>query len=98
MRRISSLLVNETSGWVGAAVAGMLFDERHEDLVRERAWLPQLRVGPNDNILLRYSPVKFDLVGACRRPFCVVTKQRASDAQERVFHVELFAAVGGPAP
>ena len=73
------------------AVAGMLLDERDENLVRQRAWLPELRIGADDDILFRHSPVEFDLLGMRGRALGVMAEQRAGNAQQRVFHVELVA-------
>ena len=73
------------------AVTGMLLDERDENLVCQRARLSELRIGTNDDILFRHSPVELDLLGVSRRPLGVVAEQRAGDAQQRVLHVEFVA-------
>ena len=91
IRRISSLLVNDTSALSRPAVAGMLFDQRHENFVRERSGLTEPRVGTDDDIFFRDSPIEFDLLGVGRRAFGVMAKQRAGNAQQRIFHVELVA-------
>ena len=72
-----------------APVTGMLLDERNENLVRQRARLPEFRIGADDDILFRHSPVEFNLLGVGRRSLGIVAEQRAGNAQQRVFHVEL---------
>ena len=70
------------------AVAGMLLDERDENLVRQRARLSEFGIGTDDDILFRHSPVELNLLGVSRRPLGVMAEQRAGDAQQRVLHVE----------
>ena len=62
------------------AVAGMLLDERNENLVGQRARLSELGIGTDDDFLFRHSPVELDLLGVGWRPLGVVAKQRAGNA------------------
>ena len=91
MRRMSSRLLKDTSDWIGPTVIGMLFDERNENLVRERTRLPEPRVGTDDDIFVGHSPIEFDLLRARRRAFGIMAKKGAGNAQKRVLHVELVA-------
>ena len=59
---------------------------------------PSFGIGADDDILFRHSPVEFDLLGVGRRSLGVVAEQRAGNAQQRVFHVELFCLLDRSAP
>ena len=73
----------------------MLLDEGDKNFVCERARLTKARVGTDDDILFLYSLVELDLLGASRRAFCVVAKQRTGDAQQRVLHEHLVMGMFG---
>lgn len=68
----------------------MLLDERDENLVGQRTGLAELGIWTDDDVFLRHSPVEFNLLGVGGRPLGVVAEQRAGNAQQRIFHVELF--------
>ena len=68
----------------------MFFDERDKNLVSKRPRLTEAWVGAHHNILFDDSPIEFNFLITGCGAFSVMTEQRASDAQERVLHVELF--------
>jgi hypothetical protein len=62
--------------------------------VRERSWLPELRVGSNDDMLFDHSGV--DLARPCAGNFLIMAKKRPGDAQKIALHIEIVGALRLP--
>src|SRR5665213_1323108 len=71
------------------AIAGMLLEQRDEDLVGELAGLSKLRIGSDDNALFGDVCVDLDLTGVGRCPLRVMAEEGAGDPQKRVLQIEL---------
>jgi len=65
------------------------FDQRNEDFVSEWTRLAELRVRPNRDPFFADAAIKMYLTRARRGAFLVVAEERACDAEQVVFHVEL---------
>ena len=76
----------------------MLLDERDENLVGQRTGLSEFGIGADDDIFFRHSPVELYLLGVGGCPLGVVAEQGARNAEQRVFHVELFCLLDRFAP
>src|ERR1700730_13820337 len=72
-----------------AAAVRVFLDESNKDLVCERTWLTEARIGTDRNTLFIHTLVQLDLTYARRCAFGVVTKQSAGDAQQVALHINL---------
>ena len=82
----------------GSAVVGVLLEERDEYLVRQRAGLPEARVGADGDVPLGLPPSQTYLVGALGGRALVVTEEGAGDAQQGALHEELLLWSGLASP
>ena len=72
------------------AVIGVLLQKRHEHLVGERPGLPELRIGTYHDVAMGVAPAEMNLIGAFRRGFLIMTKERPGDAEQSALHIELI--------
>src|SRR5271163_2566581 len=68
----------------------MLLDQRHKYFVSQGAWLTTIGMRFDDDSLFFVTAIYFDRLHAHACAFCIMTKQRTGDTEERIFQIEFF--------